>query len=121
MKNLLMVMAVVLTAAVNVNAASREDFYFSNGTATTITGIYVAPHGTTELWGANCLPASLYPGQTTHLAWQSETGIPDWDVRVEYSTGVHADFYGGFDLTSVSRLVLTLSEYGTVSHLVAAR
>ena len=121
MKNLLMVMAVVLTAAVNVNAASREDFYFSNGTATTITGIYVAPHGTTELWGANCLPASLYPGQTTHLAWQSETGIPDWDVRVEYSTGVHADFYGGLDLTSVSRLVLTLSEYGTVSHLVAAR
>jgi len=121
MKKLLMVIAVVLTAAVNVNAASREDFYLSNGTGTTITGIYVAPHGTTELWGANCLSANLCPGQTTHLAWVSETGIPIWDVRVEYSTGVHADFYGGFDLTSINRLVLTLSEYGTVSHLVAAR
>jgi hypothetical protein len=42
-------------------------------------------------------------------------------VRVEYSTGVHADFYGGFDLTTVNRLVLTLSDYGAVSHLVAAR
>src|SRR5437016_8091377 len=121
MKHLLMLIAVAFTVACNVNAASREDFYFTNGTSTTITGIYVAPHGTLVSWGTNCLSAELYPGETTHLGWESETGVRYWDVRVAYSTGVHADFYGGFDLASIYRLVLTLSDYGTVSHLVAAR
>jgi hypothetical protein len=121
MKYLLMVIAVVFTVACNVNAASREDFYFSNGTGTTVTGIYVAPHGTRESWGANCLSAELDPGAATHLAWESETGVRYWDVRVAYSTGVHADFYAGYDLASINGLVLTLSDYGTVSHLAPAR
>jgi hypothetical protein len=34
---------------------------------------------------------------------------------------MHADFYGGFDLASINHLVLTLSDYGMASHLVAAR
>jgi hypothetical protein len=121
MKHLLLLIAVAFSIAGSVNAASREDFYFSNETSTTITGVYVAPHGTTESWGANCLSAVLYPGETTHLAWNAETGIRNWDIRVTYSTGVQAEFYGGFNLASIQHLVLNLSDYGTVSHLVAER
>ena len=121
MKHLLLLIAVAFSIAGSVNAASREDFYFSNRTSTTITGVYVAPHGTTESWGANCLSAELYPGETTHLGWRMETGVRNWDIRVTYSTGVQAEFYGGFDLASISLLALTLSDYGTVSHLVAER
>jgi hypothetical protein len=119
MKYLLMIIAVAVTVVSNVNAASREDFYFSNGTGTTIVGVYVAPHGTRQAWGANCLSADLVPGDTTHFAWRLETGVRYWDVRVSYSTGVHADFYGGFDLASINGLVLTLSDSGTVSNLAA--
>jgi hypothetical protein len=117
MKYLLMIIAVAVTVASNVNAASREDFYFSNGTGTTVVGVYVAPHGTRQPWGANCLSAELFPGETTHFAWQLETGVQNWDVRVSYSTGVHADFYGGFNLASTHGLMLTLSDSGTVSNL----
>jgi hypothetical protein len=48
-------------------------------------------------------------------------GIPVLGCACGILTGVHADFYGGFDLASINHLVLTLSDYGTVSHLVAAR
>jgi hypothetical protein len=119
MKYLLMIIAVVVTVASNVNAASSEDFYFSNGTGTTIVGVYVAPHGTRQSWGANCLSAELFPGETTHFAWRSETGVQIWDVRVSYSTGVHADFYDGFNLATIHGLMLTLSDSGTVSNLRA--
>ena len=114
-----MLIALVFTVAGNVHAGSREDFYFSNGTGTTVTGIFVAPHGTREPWGENCLSSELYPGETTHFSWDLETGIGNWDIRVTYSTGVYADFYNGFDLASVRRLMLTLSNSGTVSHLVS--
>jgi hypothetical protein len=119
MKYLLMIIAVAVTVVSNVNAASREDFYFSNRTGTTVVGLYVAPHGTRETWGANCLSSELVPGETKHFAWELETGVQNWDVRIAYSTGVHADFYGGFDLASINGLVLSLSDYGTVSHLDA--
>ena len=121
MKHLLMLIAVAFTVAGNLNAASREDFCFSNGTSTTVTGVYVAPHGTNQSWGENCLSSELYPGATTRLEWERETGIRNWDVRVTYSTGVQAEFYGGFNLASIEHLLLTLSDYGTVSHLVVTR
>jgi hypothetical protein len=40
-------------------------------------------------------------------------GIPVLGCACGILTGVHADFYGGFDLASINHLVLTLSDYGT--------
>jgi hypothetical protein len=33
------------------SASSHEDFNFTNNTGTTITGLYMAPHGTNQSWG----------------------------------------------------------------------
>jgi hypothetical protein len=102
---------------VTATAASKEDFNFTNKTGTTITGMYVAPHGTNQSWGQNCLSSPLYPGETRHISWPSESGIPIWDIRITYSTGVEAEFEGGVDLSRYGLLVVSLLENGTVSHL----
>jgi hypothetical protein len=102
---------------VTATAASREDFDFTNKTGTTITGIYVAPHGTNQSWGQNCLSSPVAPGETRHISWGSESGIPVWDFRVTYSTGVEAQFEQGVNLSRYDLLVVTLLEDGTVSHL----
>ena len=86
-------------------------------TGTTITGLYVAAHGTNQSWGQNCLSAPLYPGQTTHISWPTESGIPNWDIRITYSSGVEAQFNSAVNLTQYARLVVSLLEDGTVSHL----
>jgi hypothetical protein len=104
---------------VMASASSHEDFNFTNNTGTTITGLYMAPHGTNQSWGHNCLSSSLKPGETRHISWPTEPGIPIWDVRVTYSTGVEAEFYGGVDLYSHDLLVVSLQENGTVSNLNA--
>jgi hypothetical protein len=117
MKNLFIIIALALSVVSNLKAASREDFNFSNGTGTTITGVYMAPHGASVSWGDNCLSVPLYPGNTRFISWPTEPGIRNWDVRVTYSTGVQAEFYDGVDLSSYSKLMVRLLEEGTVSHL----
>jgi hypothetical protein len=102
---------------VTASAKSAEDFYFTNNTGTTITGLYVAAHGTNQTWGQNCLSSPLYPGETTHITWPEETGIPNWDIRFTYSTGVEASCNDGVNLSVYSRIVLRLQDNGTVSHL----
>jgi hypothetical protein len=102
---------------VTASASSHEDFNFTNNTGTTITGLYVAPHGTKQSWGHNCLSSPLQPGETRHISWSTELGIPIWDVRVTYSTGVEAEFYRGVDLYAHDLLVVSLLEDGTVSNL----
>ncbi len=104
-------------APATASASSAEDFYFTNNTGTTITGLYVAAHGTNESWGQNCLSSPLSPGETRRISWPTESGIPNWDVRVTYSTGVEAPFNNGVNLTIYSRLVVSLLQSGTVSHL----
>jgi hypothetical protein len=99
------------------SARSTEDFYFTNNTGTTMTGLYMAAHGTNQSWGQNCLSSPLLPGETRHISWSTETGIPNWDVRVTYSTGVEAQFDNGVNLSVYGGLVLSLLENGTVSHL----
>ena len=76
----------------------------------------MAAHGTNQSWCQNCL-SSPYPGETRHITWSTETGIPNWDVRVTYSTGVEAQFDNGVNLSVYGGLVLSLLENGTVSHL----
>ena len=98
-------------------AESQEDFDFTNNTGTIITGLYVAAHGTTQNWGRNCLSSPLYPGQTRHISWPEESGIPNWDIRITYSTGVEVRFNQGVDLSQYSRLAVSLREDGTVTHL----
>ncbi len=98
-------------------AESREDFDFTNNTGTTITGLYVAAHGTTQTWGRNCLSSPLYPGQTRHISWPEESGIPNWDIRITYSTGVEVRFNQGVDLSQYTRLAASLRDDGTVTHL----
>jgi len=98
-------------------AESREDFDFTNNTGTTITGLYVAAHGTTQSWGRNCLSSPLYPGQTRHISWPEEPGIPNWDIRITYSTGVEVRFNQGVDLSQYTRLAASLRDDGTVTHL----
>jgi hypothetical protein len=98
-------------------ADSREDFDFTNNTGTTITGLYVAAHGTTQPWGRNCLSSPLYPGETRHISWPEETGIPNWDIRITYSTGVEVRFNSGIDLSQYARLAASLRDDGTVTHL----
>jgi hypothetical protein len=112
-------MVVVSSALIPViaTAASKEDFNFTNRTGTTITGIYVAPHGTNQVWGQNCLSSPVTPGETRHISWPSESGIPIWDFRVTYSTGVEAQFEDGVNLARYGLLVVSLLEDGTVSHL----
>jgi hypothetical protein len=112
----LVVVSSVLTPATAM-AQSQEDFDFTNNTGTTITGIYVAAHGTNESWGQNCLSSPLYPGQTRHLSWPRESGIPNWDIRITYSTGVEAQFNGGVNLSRYGHLVVSLLDDGSVSHL----
>jgi hypothetical protein len=102
---------------VTATAASKEDFDFTNKTGTTITGIYVAPHGTNQSWGQNCLSSPVAPGETRRISWGSESGIPVWDFRVTYSTGVEAQFEDGVNLSRYGLLVVSLLEDGTVSHL----
>ncbi|HEY2123797.1 MAG TPA: hypothetical protein VGH07_09405 [Chthoniobacterales bacterium] len=102
-----------------VMAESQEDFDITNNTGTTITGVYVAAHGTTESWGENCLSSPLRPGQTRHISWPQESGIPNWDIRITYSTGVEVRFNGGVDLSQYSRLAVSLRDGGTVTHLDA--
>jgi|SRR5580704_6192905 hypothetical protein len=101
------------------SASSHEDFNFTNNTGTTITGLYMAPHGTNQSWGDNCLSSPLKPGETRHISWPTEPGIPIWDVRVAYSTGVDAEFYRGVDLYAHDLLVVSLLEDGTASSLNA--
>jgi hypothetical protein len=99
------------------SASSHEDFNFTNKTGTTITGLYMAPNGTNQSWGHNCLSSPLKPGETRHISWPTEPGIPIWDVRVTYSTGVEAEFYRGVDLSAHDLLVVSLLEDGTASNL----
>jgi hypothetical protein len=111
---------VVVTSAlspVTATAASKEDFNFTNKTGTTVTGVYVAAHGTNQSWGQNCLSSPLYPGETRHISWPSESGIPIWDIRITYSTGVEAKFEEGVNLSQYGLLVVSLLGDGTVSHL----
>lgn len=98
-------------------AQSNEDFYFTNNTGTAITGLYVAAHGTNQSWGQNCLSSPLYPGETRHISWTRESGIPIWDIRITYATGVKAEFYNGVNLYRFDHLVVSLLEGGTVSNL----
>ena len=98
-------------------AESREDFNFTNNTGTTITGMYVAPHGTKQPWSQNCLSSPLEPGETRHISWSAETGIPNWDLYISYATGVEAKFFDGVNLNRFGLLVVSLLENGTVSHL----
>lgn len=110
-----LVMAGSALTPTTASARSSEDFYFTNKTGTTITGLYVAPHGAIWPWSENCLSSPLAPGETRYISWTKEQGIPNWDILVTYSTGVEARFDGGVNLPG--RLVVTLLESGTVSHL----
>jgi len=112
----LVVMGSTLIPATAI-AQSKEDFDFTNNTGTTITGLYVAAHGTNQSWGQNCLSSPLYPGETRHISWPTESGIPIWDIRITYATGVEVGFYNGVNLFREGRLVVSLREGGTVSHL----
>jgi hypothetical protein len=102
---------------VTASASSAEDFDFTNNTGTTVTGLYLAAHGTNQSWGQNCLSSPMYPGETRHISWPTETGIPNWDIRLTYSTGVEARLDDGVNLSVFSRVVLHLSNNGTVSNL----
>jgi hypothetical protein len=112
-----LVMVGTALTPVTASAKSAEDFYFTNNTGTTITGLYVAAHGTNQTWGHNCLSSPLYPGETRQISWSTETGIPNWDIRFTYATGVEAQFNDGVDLTMNGRIVVSLLDNGTVSHL----
>src|ERR1700736_6975691 len=57
-----LVMVASALTPVTASARSAEDFYFTNNTGTTITGLYLAAHGTNQTWGQNCLSAPLSPG-----------------------------------------------------------
>jgi len=112
-----LVMVASALTPVTASARSAEDFYFTNDTGTTITGLYLAAHGTNQTWGQNCLSAPLSPGETTRISWPVETGIPIWDIRFTYSTGVEARFNNGVNLSMYARVEVSLLNNGTVSHL----
>jgi hypothetical protein len=54
---------------------------------------------------------------TRHLTWPRESGIPNCDIQITYSTGIEAQFNGGVNLSRYGHLVVSLPDDGSVSHL----
>lgn len=87
--------------------ADEEGFSLINQTGVTLHAVYVAPHSSADWEDADELlqGRTLSQGQQLDVSFNSQAGVPNWDLRVEDSDGNSLEF-SGLNLASATEVTL---------------
>jgi hypothetical protein len=108
-----LVAASTAAMATIASAQSTDDFVFENDTNSSVTHLYVSPHGQSQ-WGSDVLGRSILgPNRYTTVYWPEEPAYDIYDIRVDFN-GAHYNYQEGYDLSTISKIWVTCPRDGVV-------